>query len=91
MNERGGQTVRLLNAEMFGLAGLETLESLVLVASEVLDTNSWGAVGGIFLREMEWEWELYRSKPGENVPVRHQVCPRPTARNADIPLNGFKT
>jgi hypothetical protein len=38
----GGQTFRLLNPEMFGLARLETLESLRLTASEDLDSNSWG-------------------------------------------------
>jgi hypothetical protein len=37
----GGQTFRLLNPKMFGLAGLE-LESLRLTATEDLDSNSWG-------------------------------------------------
>jgi hypothetical protein len=39
-NEWGGQTFRLLNPEMFGLARLETLESLRLTASELEDLDS---------------------------------------------------
>jgi hypothetical protein len=34
---------------MFGLVGLDILESLRLTASDVLDTKSWGEGGGIFL------------------------------------------
>lgn len=49
MNERGrGQTVRLLNAWMFGLVALETLESLRLTASEGFDTNCWEGRAAIF-------------------------------------------
>jgi hypothetical protein len=86
-----GQTVRLLNAVMFGLVGLEILESLRLTASDVLDTKSWGEGGGIFLRDIEWESELYRVGLGKSVTARHRTCPRPTARNADILPNGLKT
>lgn len=50
-NEWGGQTLRLLNPEMFGFAELETLESLRLTALEDLDANSWGWGGGIILRD----------------------------------------
>ncbi len=60
-NERGEQTVRLLNPGKFGLVGLETLESLRLTASEGLDTNSWGAGVDMILWDIGWQSELYRA------------------------------
>jgi hypothetical protein len=52
---RRERTVRLLKAWIFGLV-VEMLESLRLTASEGLETNWWGAEGGILGDKETGSW-----------------------------------